>query len=171
MVTLKGIEEWRSEGNKRPLGCYGYVRDREFKRERFLVFVDLPIIQEQFEIALVIVMKHTIQLHSTMSLVIEMVFIMGITKYHFIAVSYRRLPTMDHHRFDQRSSNIQLFYPSHMNPILTVMIVLLFQILCNQSHDASHCGCGHRSSLHFYHAIVIVAVRPTIPSAQRFGRE
>lgn len=171
MVTLKGIEEWRSEGNKRPLGCYGYVRNREFKRERFLVFVDLPIIQEQFEIALVIVMKHTIQLHSTMSLVIEMVFIMGITFHEFIAVSYRRLPTMDHHRFDQRSSHIQLFYPSFLNPILTVMIVLLFQILCNQSHDASHCGCGHRSSLHCYHAIVIVAVRPTIPSAQRFGRE
>ena len=51
------------------------------------------------------------------------------------------------------------------------MIVLLLQILCNQSHDASHCGCGHRSSLHFHHAIVIITIQPTVPSAQRFGRE
>ena len=152
------------------MDCYGYVRNREFKRERFLVLVDLSIIQEQLEIALTIVMKHTIQLHSAMSFVIEMVFIMGITFHEFIAVSYRGLSTMNHHRFDQRSSNIQLFYPSFLNPILTVMIILLLQILRNQSHDASHCGCGHRSSLHFHHAIVIITTRPTVPSAQRFGR-
>ena len=88
------------------MDCYGYVRNREFKRERFLVLVDLSIIQEQLEIALTIVMKHTIQLHSAMSFVIEMVFIMGITFHEFIAVSYRGLSTMNYHRFDQRSSNI-----------------------------------------------------------------
>ena len=153
------------------MDCYGYVRNREFERERFLVLVDLSIIQEQLEVALAIVMKHTIQLHSAMSFVIEMVFIMRITIQTFIAVSYRGLSTMNHHRFDQRSSNIQLFYPSFLNPILTVMIVLLLQILCKQSHDASHCGCGHRSSQHFHHAIVIITIRPTISSAQRFGRE
>lgn len=85
---------------------YGYVRNREFERERLLLLVDLSIIQEQLEVALAIVMKHTIQLHSAMSFVIEMVFIMGITFHEFIAVSFRRLSTMNHHRFDQRSSNI-----------------------------------------------------------------
>ena len=174
MVTLKGIEEWGSEGTNLfflLLDFKGYVRNREFKCERFLLLVDLPIIQKQFEIALVIVMKHTIQLHSTMTFIIEVVFIVGETSHNNIAVSCRRLSTVNHHRFDQRSSHVQLFYPSFKNPILTIMIILLLQILRDQSHDSSHSGRGHRSALHLHHTAMVIAVQSAIPSAQRLGWE
>ena len=46
-------------------------------------------------------MKHTIQLHSAMSFVIEMVFIMGITIQTFIAVSFRGEPHS--HGYDSSS--------------------------------------------------------------------
>ena len=103
IVTFSSSYECR-EG--RLLNQQGYLQ-RHADREGLLLVVDLPVVQEQLELALVEA-QHAVQLHAPVALVHEVILrVHGATALS-VAVALRRHCGVNHHRLQQRRAHVQL---------------------------------------------------------------
>ena len=121
----------------------GYLQ-RQPDDELLLLVVDLPVVQEQLEVA-VVEAEDLVQLETAPSLEIRsLVFAIAITMVVPQAVSLRVDGGVKDHRLHQRRTQIHLFSFSLPSAIDTVVVVALVQVLRENGDRRGDCRRGHR---------------------------
>ena len=164
-MTFTSSKEW-SEG----VHCnikQGYLQ-RQPDDELLLLVVDLPVVQEQLEVALVVA-QHAVELHSAVPLEVEVV---GRVPRAPLLLGARALggnAGVHDERLHEGGAQIHGLYASRALPTRTAVIVALTEVLRDDGAGASDGGRGHGGAAHEGDAVVVVAGAAAVPLAQRLG--